>query len=84
MQDKIAKRKKIVGTVIKISGKNTVKVSMVEKYSHNQYEKVLKTTKTFIAHVNDDMEVKVGDVVVIEASKPISKTKNWVVIKKEK
>lgn len=56
-----------------------VKVSAVKV--HPKYHKRYSVSKRYPAHVEDGI-YNVGDKVVIEETKPISKTKNWRVISK--
>ncbi len=65
------------GTVTKISGSKTIKVEVNEYRAHPKYKKRFRVTKNFLAH--DEKEAaKVGDEVIIEQHKPISKKKCWV------
>jgi small subunit ribosomal protein S17 len=56
-----------------------VKVSAVKV--HPKYHKRYSVSKRFPAHAEDGI-YNVGDKVVIEETKPISKTKHWRVISK--
>jgi len=70
-------RRRLVGTVISTKMAKTAVVE-VERYSrHPLYHKVLRTTKTYKTH--DELGVNPGDKVRIVESKPISRTKRWVV-----
>ena len=53
---------------------------MERRYTHPLLKKTVRRTKKFHAHDEDDT-FKVGDIVRIEESKPISKNKRWVVLK---
>ncbi len=67
------------GTVTKISGTKTVRVEVSESRTHPKYKKRFRVTRNFLAH--DEKEVvKVGDVVIIEQHRPISKRKSWIVV----
>lgn len=78
-----AKMKKILsGTVVSIKMKNTVVVAIERKVAHKLYGKLIKVTKRLKADTNG-MDIKLGEVVKIEQTRPLSKDKNFKVIKKE-
>ncbi len=65
-----------VGTVVGKKMKKTVKVSVERQVRHPLYKKIIKRRKTFLAH--DEYEkCKLGDVVKIIETRPISKRKRW-------
>jgi small subunit ribosomal protein S17 len=65
-----------IGTVIGTSMKKTVKVLVERSVPHPLYKKIVKRRKKFLAH--DEYEkCKVGDIVKIVATRPVSKTKRW-------
>jgi small subunit ribosomal protein S17 len=67
------------GTVTKISGAKTVRVEISESRAHPKYKKRFRITRNFLAH--DEKEIaKVGEIVVIEQHRPISKLKSWIVV----
>ncbi len=53
---------------------NVVKVDLIS--SHQRYKKVIRRSVKFHAH-DEQNEAKVGDVVRIVETRPLSKTKNW-------
>jgi small subunit ribosomal protein S17 len=57
-----------------------VVVQVERRYTHPLLKKTVRRSKKFHAHDEDDT-FKVGDIVRIEESKPISKNKRWVVLK---
>lgn len=69
--------KRITGTVISTKMHNTIVVEVTRKVPHPFYKKLLKHSKKFKADSNGQT-VKVGDVVVIVETKPISKDKHFV------
>lgn len=78
-----AKMKKVLsGTVVSIKMKNTVVVAIERKVAHKLYRKLIKVTKRIKADTNG-MDIKLGEVVKIEQTRPMSKDKNFKVIKKE-
>ncbi|MDO8269784.1 MAG: 30S ribosomal protein S17 [Candidatus Levybacteria bacterium] len=76
------KNKTLKGTVVSTKMQNTVVVAIERKVAHKLYRKLIKVTKKIKADTNN-MEVKEGDIVIIEQTRPISKDKNFKVIKKE-
>lgn len=75
-------KKTFSGTVVSSKMQNTVVVAIQRKVAHKLYRKLIKVTKRIKADTNN-IDVKDGDVVVIEQTRPISKNKNFKVIKKE-
>ena len=70
-------RRRITGKILSNKMQKTVSVEITRKYRHPLYQKVITSKKTVKAH--DELECQVGDEVVIVESKPMSKTKRWVV-----
>lgn len=75
-------RKTLKGTIVSVKMQNTVVVAIERKVAHKLYGKLLRVTKRIKADTNG-MEISEGDVVTIEQTRPISKDKNFKVIKKE-
>ena len=67
------------GKVISDIRNKTITVLVERRVKHPLYGKVVKKFKKYHAHDEDNKYV-VGDSVVIKESKPISKTKSWVVV----
>lgn len=70
------RRKERVGVVTSNAMDKTITVAVERVFSHRLYRKSVKRTKKFKAHDTKN-ECKVGDVVRIRESAPISKTKRW-------
>lgn len=66
------------GVVVSDKTDKTVTVKVERKFLHPLYQKTVRTSKKYAAH-DETNKYKVGDTVKIEESKPISKTKKWVV-----
>jgi len=76
MNNSEARKTTKVGMVIGTSMQKTVKVLVERPVRHPLYKKIVKHRKKFLAH--DEYEkCKVGDMVKIIATKPLSKTKRW-------
>lgn len=69
------------GPVVSTKMKDTVIVEVLRLSRHPLYKKTVKRTKRIAAHVSN-MELVVGDNVAIQETKPISKTKHFLVIGK--
>lgn len=67
------------GVVVSDKQDKTVVVSVERQVMHPVYKKIVKKSKKFAAH-DENNQYKVGDIVSIEESKPYSKTKTWTVI----
>jgi small subunit ribosomal protein S17 len=67
------------GVVVSDKQDKTVVVSVERQVMHPVYKKIVKKSKKFVAH-DENNQYKVGDIVSIEESKPYSKTKTWTVI----
>lgn len=70
-------RRRLVGTVVSTKMQKTAVVEVERVYRHPLYRKVVRTANTFKAH--DEIGVSVGDKVRIVESKPISRTKRFVI-----
>ena len=67
------------GVVVSDKTDKTVVVKVERRFTHPVLKKTVRRTKNYQAH-DVANQYKVGDVVSIEESKPISKTKRWVVL----
>jgi small subunit ribosomal protein S17 len=73
--------KEKLGIVIKNSMNKTVTVAVKQQAAHKKYKKIFIKTKKFYAH-DEYNEYKVGDIVKIQETRPISKNKRWKIINK--
>ncbi|MEE6206822.1 MAG: 30S ribosomal protein S17 [Alphaproteobacteria bacterium] len=67
------------GVVVSDKQDKTVVVSVERQVMHPVYKKIVKKSKKFAAH-DENNQYKVGDRVSIEECRPISKNKSWTVI----
>lgn len=74
--------KEISGTVVSTKMQKTVVVSVERRLRHPVYKKVITRHQKMKAH-NELEGIQEGDVVVIAESRPISKDKHFIVIKKQ-
>ena len=71
--------KEKVGVVVSDKMKDTRIVAVNDRVIHKRYKKVITRTKRYAVH-DSTFESSIGDQVKIRETKPISKTKNWVLI----
>ena len=70
------RRKTRVGRVVSDKMDKTVVVSIEKKVMHPQYKKYVRRRTKFQAH-DEQNECRIGDTVLIEETRPISKSKRW-------
>lgn len=76
MEKSQARKTSKIGMVINTKMKKTVTVLVERQVRHPLYKKVIKRKKKFLVH--DEYEkCKVGDVVKIIETRPLSKRKRW-------
>ena len=63
------------GTVVSDKSDKTVVVKVERRFTHPVMKKTVRMSKNYKANVH-----KVGDIVFIQESRPISKDKCWVVV----
>jgi small subunit ribosomal protein S17 len=68
----------LTGTVVSDKTDKTVTVLVERKVKHPLYGKIIRRSKKYHAH-DESNEFHPGDVVRIEETRPISKTKTWAV-----
>ena len=72
------KKQQRVGIIISNKMQKTVVVAIEYRYKHKIYSKIIVKTKRYLAH--DELNsCNIGDEVLLEASRPLSKKKRWVV-----
>jgi small subunit ribosomal protein S17 len=72
-------RKARVGVVVSNKMTKTVVVKVHRQVVHPKYGRTMRTSNRFAAH-DEKSECRVGDVVRIMETRPLSKTKRWRVI----
>ena len=70
----------LIGTVTSDKRDKTITVSIVSRETHPLYRKQYTITRKYTAH-DEKNEAKEGDKVMIEETRPISKTKTWNLVK---
>ena len=74
-------KKILQGIVVSDKMQKTVVVEVERMKEHPKYKRRYRIHKKFKAH-DETNQYHIGDTVVIEETKPISKDKSWIVIKK--
>jgi small subunit ribosomal protein S17 len=75
----ISNRKVRSGVVVSDAMDKTIIVMVSRRVTHPKYGKILRKNKKFVAH-DEKNECKVGDIVTISETRPLSKTKRWRVV----
>ncbi len=70
-------KQELVGKVVSASNNKTITVAVVTYKKHPLYNKNVKTTKKYAVH-DEENKAKVGDTVKAVSSRPLSKTKHFV------
>jgi len=73
----MSERRRMTGVVTSNKMEKTVSVRITRRFRHRLYKKVIERHISVKAH--DVLDCDIGDKVLIVESKPISKTKRWVV-----
>ena len=76
MSETTSNQRTLIGRVVSDKMEKTVTVLIERKVKHPMYGKVMVRSKKYHAH-NEGNEAKAGDLVQIEESRPLSKTKAW-------
>jgi small subunit ribosomal protein S17 len=71
-------RKRLVGRVVSDKMDKTVVVAIETRVQHPKYGKIMVRTQRYKAH-DEDNNCKIGDRVKISETRPLSKTKRWIV-----
>jgi len=74
-------RRLLQGEIVSAKSDKTIVVNVERKFRHPLYGKFVKHSKKYKAH-DENNTGKVGEIVVIEEHRPISKTKAWILKEK--
>ena len=67
------------GVVVSDKQDKTVVVKVERRFTHPLLKKTVRRSKNFHAH-DEANKAKVGDTVLIEETRPISRLKRWIVV----
>lgn len=73
-------KQQLEGKIISNKMQKTVVVQVETLKEHLKYKRRYKNWKKYKAHI-ENMEAKIGDKVLIQESRPLSREKRWVVVK---
>src|SRR5580704_3727091 len=73
---KVSRRNEKIGNVVSTKMAKTIVVEVEMRKAHPKYKRVMKTNKKFYAH-DEQNTARVGDVVRIRETRPLSKLKRW-------
>ncbi|MGI6200972.1 MAG: 30S ribosomal protein S17 [Christensenellales bacterium] len=80
MNDRTSHRKSFVGTVVSDKMQKTAVVAIKTKVKHPLYGKMVNRTTRFKVH-DENNECNIGDRVEIMETRPLSKDKNWRLVR---
>lgn len=76
-----ARGRTLQGIVVSNKMDKTIVVRVVRKVKHPLYGKIVKRSKKVHAH-DETNQCAIGEVVLIEETRPISKTKSWNLVER--
>lgn len=71
-----AQGRTVTGTVVSNKMNKSIVVEIERRVKHPVYEKIVKRTSKMYAH-DENNQCQLGDLVVIQECRPLSKTKRW-------
>ena len=74
-------KRTLTGKVVSSNSNKTIVVKVTRRVRHKLYKKIISRSKKYHVH-DENNQFNNGDIVSIIESKPISKTKTWIVIDK--
>ncbi len=74
-----SKKRQMQGTVVSDKMQKTAVVLVTRFKEHPKYKKRMKLQKKYKVH-DENKEYKIGDKVIIEETRPISRDKKWKVV----
>ena len=75
-EGRVNRRKVREGLVLSVKMQDTAVIGVIERVRHPRYAKTVQRTKRLYAH-NTDTELKPGDRVRVQETRPLSKLKRW-------
>lgn len=80
-EEKKSGRRRLVGRVVSDKMDKTITVQVLRRVLHPRYRKYVTRRKNYKAH-DEGNTASFGDTVLIEESRPLSKSKRWVLIER--
>lgn len=77
----MSQKRILEGVVVSDKMQKTAVVAVTRIKTHKKYKKKILVTKRFKAE-NPENQYKIGDKVVIEETRPLSKEKKWKIVSK--
>ena len=74
--EKQSRQKELIGYVVSNKMHKTIVVEVTRQKSHPLYKRVIKRSRKFYAH-DEQNQAHIGDVVRIVETRPLSKLKRW-------
>ena len=71
-----SRRNEKVGQVVSTKMQKTIVVAVEMRKAHRKYKRIIRTTKKFYAH-DEQSSARMGDMVRIRETRPLSKLKRW-------
>ena len=79
MPDRPNRRKVREGVVVSNAMDKTVSVAVTDRVRHRRYDKTVQRTTKVFAH-DEQNDLKVGDRVRLQETRPLSKQKRWRIV----
>lgn len=79
----VSNTKIMTGTVVSDKMSKTIVVLVERKFSHKKFKKVVKRTKRYKCH-DEENTCAVGDIVTMKEVRPLSKDKRWSLVAVDK
>ncbi|MFZ4593075.1 MAG: 30S ribosomal protein S17 [Verrucomicrobiaceae bacterium] len=76
-------KKTRVGLVVSNKMNKTIVVEVERRIAHPLFKKIVRKTSKFYAH-DEEQKAAIGDTVLIEESRPLSKLKRWNLVEVQK
>lgn len=76
MAEAQSNKRRLTGEVVKTAMDKTAVVKVTRRFPHPVYKKYVTRTKNYYAH-DEQNNANTGDKVIIEETRPLSKTKRW-------
>lgn len=76
---KVTQHRQLIGDVVGVSAQKTIRVRVSTVKTHAKYRKQYSTARTYAVH-DETGKTQIGDKVLFQECRPISKTKRWRLI----